>query len=87
MLNREYKNVSLVKDLSREDPFKYVKKLKKRKKELEEELEKLIKMRERGEISEEEYEKRKKMIEREFVEIMDRLVQMRYITGEERLYA
>jgi len=69
-----------------EDPFKYLEKLKKRKEELERELEELVKMRERGEISEEEYEKRRRAIEREFVEIMDRLVQMRYITGEERLY-
>jgi len=69
-----------------EDPFKYLEKLKKRKEELERELEELVKMREKGEISEEEYEKRRRAIEREFVEIMDRLVQMRYITGEERLY-
>ncbi|RLF25142.1 MAG: hypothetical protein DRN15_00335 [Thermoprotei archaeon] len=69
-----------------EDMRKYYEKLKKRKVEIEKEFEELIKRRKRGEISEEEYEERKRKLEREYVEIMDRIVQMRYLIGEERLF-
>jgi len=68
------------------DPFKYAEKLKKRGKELEKEMEALQKKFQKGEIGREEYEFKRKAIEREFIEVMDRLVQMRYVTGEENLY-
>ena len=73
--------------MASKDPFKIMKELQKKKEELEKEMEKLLKLKKEGKISEEEFEKRKKKIEREFVEVMDRLVQMRYITGEEKLFA
>ena len=76
-----------MKSLSTKDPFKYMRELQKKKEQLEREMEELIKLKKEGKISEEEFEKRKKKIEREYVEVMDRLVQMRYITGEERLFA
>ena len=65
----------------------YIKRLHERKKEIEREFEKLLEERKRGLISEEEYERRKRKLEREYVEIMDRLVQMRYLSGEEPLFA
>ena len=71
------------------DPKKmkeYIKRLKERKKELEDELVKLINKKERGEISNEEYEERKKKLEREYVEVMDRLTQMSYLTGGSALF-
>lgn len=68
------------------DPFKYAERLKKRRKELEKEMEALQKKFQKGEIERGEYESRRKAIEREFIEVMDRLVQMRYVTGEENLY-
>lgn len=73
--------------MASKDPFKVMKELQKKKEELEKEMERLLKLKKEGKISEEEFEKRKKKIEREFVEVMDRLVQMRYITGEEKLFA
>jgi len=61
------------------DPREALKMLERRKKELEEEMERLLKKLERGEIGEEEFNERRVKIEREFVEIMDRIVQLRFI--------
>jgi len=61
------------------DPREALRMLEKRKKELEEEMERLLKKLERGEIGEEEFNERRVKIEREFVEIMDRIVQLRFI--------
>ncbi|RLF16881.1 MAG: hypothetical protein DRJ66_02340 [Thermoprotei archaeon] len=71
------------------DPKKmeeYVKKLKRRKKELEEEFMNLLNKKEKGEITDKEYEERKRKLEREYVEIMDRLTQMSYLMGESSLF-
>jgi len=62
-----------------DSPEKAFKALMRRKKEIEKELGKLNGLKEEGRISEEEYEERRKNLEREFVEIMDRLVQIRFL--------
>ncbi|MEM2841835.1 MAG: hypothetical protein QW201_00815 [Thermoproteota archaeon] len=54
------------------------------KKRLEESFEDLQKLFKSGKISEQEYNERRRSIEREFVEVMDRLVQIRFIAGEEQ---
>jgi len=58
-----------------------LKALEKRRKELVEELEQLVEKRKRGEIGEEEFAERKSQLEREFIEVMDRLAQLRFIVG------
>ncbi|MCC6064435.1 MAG: hypothetical protein LM576_00495 [Thermofilum sp.] len=63
------------------DPKEALKALEKRQKELVKELEELIKKRERGEISEEEFYAQKTRLEREYVEVMDRLTQLRFIVS------
>ena len=63
------------------DPKEALKALEKRQKELVKELEELIKKRERGEISEEEFSAQKTRLEREYVEVMDRLTQLRFIVS------
>ncbi len=63
------------------DPKEALKALEKRQKELIKELEELIKKRESGEISEEEFHVQKTKLEREYVEVMDRLAQLRFIIG------
>jgi len=63
------------------DPKDALKALEKRQKELVKELEELIKKRERGEISEEEFNAQKVKIEREYIEVMDRLAQLRFIVS------
>lgn len=57
------------------DSEERLKRLEKEKERLEKEYEELQKKFEEGKISKEEYEKRKHDIEREFVEVMDRIVQ------------
>lgn len=52
------------------------------KKRLEKEFEALQERKKNGEVSSDDYEKRKHEIEREFVEVMDRLAQMSYLMGE-----
>ncbi len=52
------------------------------KKRLEKEFEALQERKNNAEISSDEYEKRKHDIEREFVEVMDRLAQVSYLMGE-----
>jgi len=54
------------------------------KKRIEESFEDLQKLLKSGKISEQEYNERRRSIEREFVEVMDRLVQIRFIAGEEQ---
>jgi len=49
---------------------------------LVDELKKLDKKREKGEIDEDTYKKERHRIERNIVEIMDRLAQMRFLSGE-----
>jgi len=63
------------------DPKEALKALEKRQKELIRELEELIKKKERKEISEEEFHAQKTRLEREYVEVMDRLVQLRFIVS------
>ena len=46
------------------------------------ELKSLDKKREKGEVDEETYKKERHRIERSIVEIMDRLAQMRFLSGE-----
>lgn len=58
-----------------------MKALEKRRKELVEELEQLVEKRKRGEIGEEEFAEKKSQLEREFIEVMDRLAQLRFIVG------
>jgi len=52
------------------------------KKKTEDEYDAIRQMRERGELSEEEFERRRHELERQFVEIMDRIAQMNYLLGE-----
>ncbi|MEM1509050.1 MAG: hypothetical protein QW291_04695 [Thermofilaceae archaeon] len=61
------------------DPREALKALEKRKKELEDELEKLVKRKNKGEINEEEFHEYRNKIEREYIEVMDRLAQLRFI--------
>ncbi|RLE87541.1 MAG: hypothetical protein DRJ96_03490 [Thermoprotei archaeon] len=63
------------------DPREALKALEKRRKELIEELERLVEKRKRGEIGEEEFAEKKSQLEREFIEVMDRLAQLRFIVG------
>lgn len=63
------------------DPKEALKALEKRQRELEKEMDELVRKKERGEISEEEFGERKVKIEREFIEVMDRLMQLRFIVG------
>lgn len=63
------------------DPREALKALEKKKKELEEELERLVKRKNEGEISEEEFHECKSKIEREYIEVMDRLAQLRFIVS------
>ncbi len=56
------------------------KSLNKRKDELVKEIKKLDKLKEKGEISEEEYQEKRYVIERELVEIMDRLTQLGFLS-------
>jgi len=49
---------------------------------LVDELKKLDKKREKGEIDEDTYNKERRKVERSIVEIMDRLAQMRFLAGE-----
>jgi len=55
-----------------------IKSLERRKKELEDEFESLENKHKERKISEEDYSKEKKKIEREFIEVMDRLTQYRF---------
>lgn len=63
------------------DPREALKALEKRRRELEDELEELIRKRDSGEIGEEEFNERRLKLEREFIEIMDRLAQLRFIVS------
>lgn len=63
------------------DPREALKALERRQKELVKELEELIKKKERGEISEEEFNAQRVRLEREYVEVMDRLTQLRFIVS------
>ena len=62
-------------------PEEALKFLSKRKKEIETEFELLHKKLEKGEIDKNTFDKRRRELEKEFIEIMDRLAQLRYITG------
>ncbi|MEM2904849.1 MAG: hypothetical protein QW057_04870 [Candidatus Bathyarchaeia archaeon] len=55
------------------------KELETRRDELVEQLKQLRRRHERKEITDQEYEDKQYVIEREIVEVMDRLVQMRYL--------
>jgi len=59
-----------------------IKALEKRRKELELEAESLKEQLDRGEITKEEYNRRMKELKREFIEVMDRLTQLKFIAGE-----
>jgi uncharacterized membrane protein len=58
------------------------KRLLEEKKNIETRFEELQEVFRKGKICEEEYSKRKYDLEREFVEVMDRLAQMKFISGE-----
>ena len=62
-------------------PEEAFKKLSKRRKEIEAEFEQLHKSLENGEIDKKVFNEKKRKLEKEFIEIMDRLAQLRYITG------
>lgn len=68
------------------DAQEYLKELLRKKEELEKEMEILNKKKNKKQITDEEYQKEKKKIEREFIEVMDRLAQMRYIVGQNTFY-
>lgn len=68
------------------DAQEYLKELLRKKEELEKEMEILNKKKNKKRITDEEYQKEKKKIEREFIEVMDRLAQMRYIVGQNTFY-
>ena len=55
--------------------------LEKQRDSLVEELKKLEKKRESGEINEETYKKKRHETERAIVEVMDRLAQMKFLSG------
>ncbi len=59
-----------------------VKQLERERDSLLKELKDLDRRLKEGEISEEEYKEKRHTIERELVEIMDRLIQMGFIMGE-----
>jgi RNase P subunit RPR2 len=52
------------------------------KKRTEDQYEALRLMYDRGELSEQEFQRRRHELERQFVEIMDRIAQMNYLLGE-----
>jgi len=52
------------------------------KKKTEDEYDAIRRMHDNGELSEEEFERRRHELERQFVEIMDRIAQMSYLLGE-----
>ena len=56
--------------------------LEKQRDELVEELKNLDKRRETGEIDEDEYKKKRQDAERAVVEVMDRLAQMKFLSGQ-----
>ncbi|NVM01016.1 MAG: hypothetical protein HWN67_01655 [Candidatus Helarchaeota archaeon] len=58
-----------------------IKRMEKEKKKLIKEMEKLEDVKSRNEIPEEDYEIEKNKIERKIVEVMDRLVQFRFLKG------
>jgi len=68
------------------DAQEYLKELLRKKEELEKEMEILNKKKNKKQITDEEYQKERKKIEREFIEVMDRLAQMRYIVGQNTFY-
>ena len=68
------------------DAQEYLKELLRKKEELEKEMEILNKKKNKKQITDEEYQKERKKIEREFIEVMDRLAQMKYIVGQNTFY-
>ncbi len=60
-------------------PREAAKALEARRKEIEREFQRLRELLTRGEISQEEFEERRRKLEREFIEVMDRLVQVRFL--------
>lgn len=64
-----------------DDPRKELRRLERRRRELEAEFERLNALLRAGELSVEEYERRRREIEREFIEVMDRIAQLRFIVG------
>jgi len=68
------------------DAQEYLKELLRKKEELEKKMEILNKKKNKKQITDEEYQKERKKIEREFIEVMDRLAQMRYIVGQNTFY-
>jgi len=64
-----------------EDVSAHSKSLEKRRDALLDELKKLEERLKKGEITEEAYKEERHRIEREIVEVMDRLAQMRFLMG------
>ncbi|MBS7656570.1 MAG: hypothetical protein QXI71_06105 [Candidatus Bathyarchaeia archaeon] len=58
------------------------KELQKQADKLVEELKKLDERRKKGELNEDAYKEKRREIEREIVEVMDRLAQMQFLSGQ-----
>ena len=61
------------------DPREALRALERRKREIEREAEELRARRERGEIDEGEYARRLDELKKEYIEVMDRLAQVRFL--------
>ncbi len=61
------------------DPREALRTLERRKREIEREAEELRARRERGEIDEGEYARRLDELKKEYIEVMDRLAQVRFL--------
>jgi len=62
-------------------PQEALEKLLKKKEELEKEMEELIEKKNKGIISQEDFNKKKRDIEKKYIEVMDRIAQLKYIIG------
>ncbi|MGC8601923.1 MAG: hypothetical protein ACP5GO_06215 [Thermoprotei archaeon] len=62
-------------------PEEMLNELNRRREELTQKLEELQRQHEKGLISDEEYANESKKIQRELVEVMDRIVQMEFLSG------
>jgi len=66
------------------DPEEVLKQLERRKEELAKDIEELEEQHQRGTISDDYYQARLRELQREVVEVMDRIVQMEFLAGRRR---
>ncbi|MGC8569543.1 MAG: hypothetical protein ACP5LW_06025 [Nitrososphaeria archaeon] len=66
------------------DPEEALKQLEMRKEELTRDIEELEEQHKRGTINDEDYRARLKELQRQVVEVMDRIVQMEFLAGRRR---